>query len=112
MKKIVKNILLGMFVGCSMHVTTSCTDLTETLYSNLNDTNIDLSNPDDIQLLEGQAIAQYRYLHTSWFGLFHQLELCTDQYMVPLRIGVGWGDLYINAHKHNWDYNFGLSENN
>lgn len=112
MKKLIKNILLGMFVGCSLNVTTSCTDLTETLYSDLNDTNIDLTNPDDIQLLEGQAIAQYRYLHTSWFGLFHQLEICTDQYMVPLRIGIGWGDVYINGHKHNWDYNFGLSENN
>ena len=33
------------------------------------------------------------------------LEECTDQYMVPARVGVGWGDAYINLHKHNWGPN-------
>ncbi len=112
MKKTFKNIVLSLLVGGSIGFTTSCTDLEEHLYSSLNDENIDLTNEDDISLVVGQAVAQFRYLHCSWFGLFHQLEVCTDQYMVPYRIGIGWGDLYINGHKHNWDYNYGLSENN
>ncbi len=90
---------------------TSCTNLDETLYSDLNDTNLDFTNPDDIALLQGQAIAQYRYFHESWFGMFHQQELVTDIYCTPFRIGIGWGDLYVAQHKHTWDYNEGMSEN-
>lgn len=90
---------------------TACTDLTEPLYDRLNDTNIDFDNEKDVTLLMGQAIAQYRYMNLSWFGAWELNEQCTDQYMVPFRIGIGWGDVYVNLHKHTWDYNLGHAEN-
>lgn len=106
MKNIFKKIGLGLVAGCLLS-TPSCTDLDETLYDQLNDTNIDLSNPTDLSLMLGASVAQYRYLVEDWFGMFHLLEESGDQYMVPARPGVGWGDAYINLHKHNWGLEVG-----
>ena len=110
MKKILKNALIGLFAGGLMF-NTACTDLDETLYDQLNDTNVDLTSPDDLGAMMGQAIANYRYMNLSWFGYWELAEQCTDQYMVPFRIGIGWGDLYVNLHKHDWNYNLGHAEN-
>lgn len=101
---------MGLMVGGMLSMT-ACTDLTENLYNTLNDTNIDFNSEKDVASLMGQAIAQYRYMHCSWFGSWELNEQCTDQYMVPFRIGIGWGDSYVNLHKHDWNYNLGHAEN-
>ena len=88
MKKIFNKVLIAFAAG-SISLS-SCTDLEETLYSDLNESNIDLSNETDLSLLLGAATAQYRYLVEDWFGMYHLLEESTDQYMVPARVGVGW----------------------
>lgn len=105
MKKIFNKVLIAFAAG-SISLS-SCTNLDETLYSDLNETNIDLTNETDLSLLLGAATAQYRYLVEAWFGMYHLLEESTDQYMVPARPGVGWGDAYINLHKHNWSPTIG-----
>jgi len=109
MKKNIYKSMLALAVG-SMALVSSC-DLDENLYDRLNETNIDLNNDADMQSLMGQAIAQYRYFQLSWFGSWELNEQCTDQYCVPFRIGIGWGDLYVNLHKHDWNYNVGHAEN-
>lgn len=101
MKRIIKNTFIGL-MSCCMLSMTSCLDLDEKLYDQLNDTNVDLGNENDLSLLLGASVAQYRYLVEDWFGMFHLLEESTDQYMVPSRLGVGWGDAYVNLHKHDW----------
>ncbi|MCF0201972.1 MAG: RagB/SusD family nutrient uptake outer membrane protein [Bacteroidaceae bacterium] len=101
MKNIFKKIGVGVLAG-TMVFSTSCTNLDEKLYDQLNETNIDLNSTKDLELVLGAAVAQYRYLVEDWFGMFHLLEESTDQYMVPARIGVGWGDAYINLHRHDW----------
>jgi len=95
-------IFRGLMLCAAVGATTACTDLDETLYDSLNETNVDLTNENDLSLLLGAANAQYRYLVADWFGMFHLLEESGDQYMVPARVGVGWGDAYINLHRHNW----------
>lgn len=105
MKKIFNKALI-VFAAGSISLS-SCTNLDETLYDQLNETNIDLSNETDLSLLLGAATTQYRYLVEAWFGMYHLLEESTDQYMVPARPGVGWGDAYINLHKHNWSPSIG-----
>lgn len=111
MKKIFKYMFIGAVAGTTMTSVTSCTDLNETLYDKLNDTNVDLNNNTDLSLILGASVAQYRYLVEDWFGMFHLLEESTDQYMVPARIGVGWGDAYVNLHRHNWGTDVGQIQN-
>ena len=110
MKKIFKHTFAGL-LAAGMVMGAGCTDLDETLYDQLNETNIDFNSEKDVASMMGQAIAQFRYTHLSWFGAWELMEQCTDVYCVPYRIGVGWGDLYVNLHKHNWDYNVGHAEN-
>lgn len=110
MKKIFRNAILGL-VSCCTLTFGACTDLDETLYDQLNDTNVDLNNETDLALVLGASVAQYRYLVEDWFGMFHLLEESADQYMVPARPGVGWGDAYINLHKHNWGTEVGQIQN-
>lgn len=111
MKHFAKYTMMGALSACLMLAPTSCTDLDEPLYGQLNDTNIDLTDEHDLALLLGAAIAEYRYLVEDWFGMFHLLEESTDQYMVPKRISVGWGDAYVNIHQHNWSNEIGQALN-
>lgn len=111
MKKIMKYMFIGALAGTTLTSVTSCTDLDEKLYDKLNNTNIDLTNKNDLSLILGASVAQYRYLVEDWFGMFHLLEESTDQYVVPKRIAVGWGDAYVNLHKHNWGTDVGQFQN-
>lgn len=102
MKNIIKKSMMGLCAG-SLLLSGACTNLDETLYDQLNDTTIDLTNPNDLSLLLGAAVAQYRYLIMGdWFPLGQLLEESADQYVVPARVALGWGDAYINLHKHDW----------
>ncbi len=111
MKRIIRNTFIGLLSFTALSLSTvSCTDLDETLYDTLNETNIDLTDETDLTLILGASVAQYRYMVEDWFGMFHLIEECTDQYMVPKRIGVGWGDAYVNLHRHNWSASIGQSQ--
>lgn len=69
--KIMKYMFIGALAGTTLTSVTSCTDLDEKLYDKLNDTNIDLTNKNDLSLILGASVAQYRYLVEDWFGMFH-----------------------------------------
>lgn len=107
-----KNIIKGLFCCAILGSTTACTDLTETVYSQLPDDAIDINDEAVVESLMGEAMAQFRYIYWSWFGYNDLMEECTDLYCVPKRIGVGWGDLYVNMHKQTWNSEHGMLENN
>lgn len=81
----------------------SCTDLSETVYDSLTSESVDLTDDAIVQSMVGEALAQFRFLYWGWNGYFDLQEECCDTYMTPKRIGIGWGDLYIPMHKHNWN---------
>lgn len=110
MKKFINKCLLGAVVAGSLSVG-ACTNLDETLYSSLSDETIDLNNPDDMAAMVGHCATTFRYIFVSYWGLMEIQEECADTYMIPARIGVGWGDLYINLHRHDWNYTQGHAEN-
>ena len=110
MKKILKTAVMSLLVGGAMLTAASCTNLDENLYDTLSEENVDLSNPDDLSLVLGQAIANYRYMNTSWMGLWEFREECSDQYMIPVR-PEGWGAMYVTLHQHTWNYNLNHGEN-
>jgi len=106
--KSIKNILIGLAV--TSIPLTSCTNLDETIYDELAAETIDVTDTDNLNAMMGEAYAQFRFLYWGWNGYFDLCEECSDTYMTPKRIGVGWGDLYINMHKHNWTYSQGHLE--
>ncbi len=100
--KRLKNIFLGLAVS-SLFTLGACTDLNETVYDKLTDETIDVNDPEIVGYMMGEAYAQFRFLYWGWNGYFDLNEECADTYMTPKRIGIGWGDLYINMHKHSWN---------
>jgi len=82
----------------------SCTDLTEEPYSVLTDETVDVTDPEMLGYMMGEAYAQFRFLYWGWEGYFDLQEECSDTYMTPKRLGIGWGDLYIPMHTHQWNY--------
>jgi hypothetical protein len=107
--KIFKYSLLSLAVSMVM-ICSSCTDLSENIYSELTDETVDVNDPDVVGSMMGEAYAQFRFLYWGWNGYFDINEECADTYMTPKRIGIGWGDLYVNMHKHTWNTSLGHAE--
>ena len=89
-------------LGVSVLLTFSaCTNLTENVYSDLSDKNIKYSD-EDLSRMSGTVYAKFRDMYWGWNGMFDINEESSDLIMTPLRIGIGWGDLYISMHKHTY----------
>ncbi|SFU52779.1 Starch-binding associating with outer membrane [Pustulibacterium marinum] len=97
--------LIRTTIACVLFGTSGCTDLSENVYSTLTEDNIDLTSDQDISRLTGYVYNEMRYVYWGWNGLFDIHEESSDLMMTPLRIGVGWGDLYISMHKHDFNPN-------
>jgi len=104
--KLFKKIFISATVS-SILTLGACTDLKESVYDKLTDETIDVNDPTIVGYMMGEAYAQFRFLYWGWNGYFDLMEECSDTYMTPKRIGVGWGDLYVNMHKHSWNSTLG-----
>lgn len=89
----------AIFLISSFLLLGACTDLTENVYDTLTDATIDVNDPEIIGYMMGEAYAQFRFMYWGWNGYFDLMEECSDTYMTPKRIGIGWGDLYINIDR-------------
>jgi len=90
-----------VFVLCAAITLGACTDLDENIYDQLSDENIAFSEQ-DISRMKGFVYNELRYLYWGWNGMFDIYEESSDLIMTPLRVGIGWGDLYISMHKHTY----------
>jgi hypothetical protein len=95
--------LLGLVVCISIFFG-ACTNLDEKPFSSLTDENIKFTDK-DIEDITGSAFTYLRFTYWGWNGLFDIQEESSDLIMTPLRIGVGWGDLYISMHQHKFNSN-------
>ena len=92
-------------LGSRMLTLGSCTDLSETIYSEIASEQYEFSESDN----QGQFATVYsslRDFYWAWYG-YADLDICTDLWCIPLRLGVGWGDLYISFHKHEFHAGLG-----
>lgn len=104
MKSIKK--LYRVFAVSALLVFGSCTDLSENVYDSLSEENLEFSE-EDLSRMSGYVYNELRYVYWGWNGLFDIYEESSDLLMTPLRLGVGWGDLYISMHKHTYHPNIG-----
>nr|WP_321454235.1 RagB/SusD family nutrient uptake outer membrane protein [uncultured Carboxylicivirga sp.] len=89
-------ILIILIIGIS-----SCTDLNEKPFSVIPDRGYTFSD-EEIKSLNGDVYENLRLLYWGWNGTFDIYEESSDLIMTPLRLGVGWGDLYVTMHKHTY----------
>jgi starch-binding outer membrane protein, SusD/RagB family len=99
MKKIIKlPVILAFSV---LGIFSSCTDLSETIYSSIAAEKTTFSS-EDIKNMIAPAYSNLRNIYWGWNGMFDLYEESSDLMMTPYRVGIGWGDLYITMHKHTY----------
>lgn len=99
MKKI-RYSLLAVLAALVAFVGTSCTDLSETVHSSLTDENLDFTDEGTLEAMSASVYANLRFMYWGYYGLMDLTEEACDLYVMPSKIGIGWGDYYISYHKH------------
>lgn len=105
-----------LLAPCSLFISSSCSDLDEHLYDEIAAENHEFTE-DDVARMFGPVYNKLQEVFWGWFGYSDVAEMSSDAWCVPNRIGVGWGDLYIPLHRHefnqdmdffggNWDRNY------
>lgn len=96
---IFKKGAIGMLFAGSIMLS-SCTDLSETLYS-------ELPGDGSYEFTEVEIAAQYgviydrlRDMYDGWEGYMDISQECGDLIMTPYRTYGGWGAQYVSLHKH------------
>ena len=93
-----KKILLYTILAAATVLSAACTNLDETIYSQIASEKYEFTD-DDIQAMLASA---YDYVHYTFaeFNGMADIEESTDMWCVPSRLGIGWGKYYILLHKH------------
>lgn len=94
----IKRLIAGVVFSVGMF---GCTDLDENLYDVISSEKTKLTE-DDLSTIIAAPFAQFRRIYWEWNGLFDIYEESSDLIVTPYRVGIGWGDLYLDMHKHKW----------
>lgn len=101
MKTKIKVCLGSAFVACALSFN-SCTDLSETIYDTMSPDVYEFT-PEDTQALFVPVYNRLRDVLWGWYSYSDISGLAGDLWCIPNRIGIGWGDLYIPLHKHEFN---------
>ena len=104
MKSIFNRIL---FAGAAAAICFSCTNLDETLYSDISSETHEMTET-ELAATIAPVYSSLRDVCWGWFGSFDLNDMSSDVWGVPNRIGIGWGDLYIPMHKHQFNSEMGF----
>ncbi len=101
MKKFINKTILGSMAGAALLSIGACTNLDETIYSQIASEKYEFTAEDAASMFS-PVYSNLRSTYWSWNGLNDIQEECSDLWCTPFRIGVGWGDLYITLHQHTY----------
>jgi hypothetical protein len=101
MKTKIKTYVGTALVACSLSFN-SCTDLSEKIYDTMSP-DIYQFTPEDAQALFVPVYNSLRDVLWGWYSYSDISGLSGDLWCIPNRIGIGWGDLYIPLHKHEFN---------
>ena len=87
-------------------VFSACTNLDETIYDTIAAEKYELSEKDAASLFSS-VYSNLRNVYWGWNGYCDIMEESSDLYCTPYRIGIGWGDLYVSMHKHQFHSQIG-----
>lgn len=104
MKSILNKIIIA---GAAAAVSFSCTNLDETLYSDISSETHEMTEQ-ELAATIAPVYSSLRNVCWGWFGSFDLNDMSSDVWGVPNRIGIGWGDLYIPMHKHQFNSELGF----
>lgn len=107
--KAFKYITLSLAGLAMLGTAAACTDLDEHPY--------DVVVGEGHEFSESERAALFYPVYNSlrdfiwgWFGFTDLADMASDLWCVPYRIGIGWGDLYVPTHKHEFHSQIGFFE--
>lgn len=109
MKTIMNKFLLVSIIGATMLSFSSCTDLDEHIYDTIAAEKYTFTEKDAASMF-APVYSSLRTVYWGWFGLNDIMDQSSDVWGVPYRIGIGWGDLYVSMHKHQFHSQIGHFE--
>lgn len=112
-KNIIKSALVSIAIVLPLG---ACTDLDETLYDTISSEQHEFTDTELAHTI-APVYSSLRDVYWGWFGMADIMDESSDVWGIPSRIGIGWGDLYVSLHKHefnseighfevNWDNNY------
>ena len=99
MKTIFNKAILASAIGACTLSMSSCTDLSETIYSQIATDQYELTDR-DLQATFAPVYSSLRTVYWGWYSMADIMDQSSDVWCVPFRINIGWGDLYVSLHKH------------
>jgi hypothetical protein len=84
----------------------SCTDLSETIYDTLAAEKYEFTEKDAASMF-APVYSSLRSVYWGWNGYPDIQDESSDLWCTPYRIGIGWGDLYVSLHKHQFHSQIG-----
>lgn len=109
MKTKIKNYLFATILGAGAVTLGGCTDLSETIYDTIASEKYEFSEKDAASMF-APVYSSLRNVYWSWLGLADIMDESSDVWCTPYRIGIGWGDLYVSLHKHQFHSQIGHFE--
>ncbi len=104
--KTTKKIIYISIVLVSTLLINACTDLDETIYDTIAAEQYEFSAQDAASMFS-PVYSSLRNVYWAWNGYCDIMEESSDLYCTPYRIGIGWGDLYVSMHKHEFHNQIG-----
>jgi len=114
--KIYKSIFVSALAAMVLSFS-GCTNLDETIYDQIASEKYTFSEKDAASMF-APVYSNLRSAYWGWNGYCDIQDESSDLYCTPYRIGIGWGDLYVSMHKHEfhsqighiwteWNYSYG-----
>ena len=101
----IKRTLLSL-TGALLFTFGGCTDLSETIYDTLAAEKYEFTETDAASMF-APVYSSLRSLYWGWNGYADIQDESSDLWCTPYRIGIGWGDLYVSLHKHQFHSQIG-----
>ncbi|MGQ1947861.1 RagB/SusD family nutrient uptake outer membrane protein [Geofilum sp. OHC36d9] len=103
--RIYKSIKVVVF-GVLAFSFSGCTDLDETIYDTIAAEKYEFSEKDAASMF-APVYSSLRDVYWGWNGYCDIQAESSDLWCTPYRIGIGWGDLYVSMHKHEFHSQIG-----
>lgn len=107
--KPVKTFIISALTTASTLAMSGCTDLDETTYDVIAAEKYEFNDADRAAMFY-PVYNSLREFIWGWFGFTDLADMASDLWCVPYRIGIGWGDLYVPTHKHEFHSQIGFFE--
>ena len=93
-------------LGATILSFNSCTNLDETIYSQIAAEKYTFSATDAASMF-APVYSSLRSVYWGWNGYCDIQDESSDLWCTPYRVGIGWGDLYVSMHKHEFHSQIG-----